>query len=213
MNQRFITCERDDARTPSRRAFRATLWAAAALAMFVHLSAQLAPVTVERDGDRLHLSASGFHFLAGEPLQRLHDGRSVTYVFTASIHVVRGGPQGTALTRQIVFSYDLWEERFAVVRLDDPKVAASHLTAAAAETWCVDLLTLPVRAVPADRTFVVKLECSLREEGTEPADTPSATTFTGLIDLLSRKARAAPPRWEAESPPLRLADLKDKAVK
>ncbi len=34
-----------------------------------------------------------------------------------------------------------------------------------------------------------------------------------LIDLLSRKARADPPRWEAASPPLRLADLKDKALK
>jgi hypothetical protein len=106
------------------------------------------------------------------------------------------------LTRQIVFSYDLWEERFAVVRLDDPKVAASHLATAAAEAWCIDLLALPVSAAPVAKTFVVELECSLREEGAQPADAPSAATFTGLIDLLSRNARAAPPRWEAASLPL-----------
>jgi hypothetical protein len=148
--------------------------------------------------------------LAGAPLERLHDGRSVTYVFTVALRVQRGGPRGPALTRQVVFSYDLWEERYAVVRRDDPKVAASHLTAAAAETWCVDLLTLPVRAAPANETLVVKLECSLREESAQPAVTPSATTFTGLLDLLSRKPREAPPRWEATSLPLRLADLKDR---
>jgi len=34
-----------------------------------------------------------------------------------------------------------------------------------------------------------------------------------LIDLLSRKARTAPPRWEAASLPVRLADLKDRALK
>lgn len=213
MDQRSFTCGNKHGRTTRRRGLRATLGAGVALAVFIRLSAQPAPLTVEREGERLRLSAPEFHFLSGEPIERLHDGRSVTYVFTASLHLHRGGPLGRGVTRQVVFSYDLWEERFAVVRPDDPKVAASHLTAAAAEAWCIDLLVLPVRAAPADKTFVVKLECSLREEGAKPADTPSATTLTGLIDLLSRKAPAAPPRWEAASLPLRLADLKDKALK
>ena len=113
----------------------------------------------------------------------------------------------------MVFSYDLWEERFSVARADEPKTSASHLTAAAAEAWCVDLLSLPASAAPADKTFVVKLECSLREEDAQPADAPATATLTGLIDLLSRKARATPPRWEAVSRPLRLADLKDRAGK
>jgi hypothetical protein len=210
MIQRPITRGSEHARMPSRRSLRMTLWTTAALAVFIHLSAQPAPLTVERDGDRLRLSAPGLHFLTGAPLERLHDGRSVTYVFTVALRVQRGGPRGPALTRQVVFSYDLWEERYAVVRLDDPKVAASHLATAAAEAWCIDLLALPASAAPVDKTFVVELECSLREEGAQPANAPSATTFTGLIDLLSRKARAAPPRWEAASLPLRLAELKNR---
>jgi hypothetical protein len=213
MDQRSITCGCVHTRTTSGRSLRATLGAAAGLAVVVCLSAQPAPLTVERDGDHLRLSAPQFHFLAGAPLERLHDGRTVTYVFSASLQVQHGERQGPDLTRQVVFSYDLWEERFAVVRLDDPRIAATHLTATAAEAWCVDLLALPVRAAPVDRSFVVKLECSLREEDAKPVDTTSAATFTGLIDLLSRKARAAPPRWEAASLPLRLADLKDKALK
>jgi len=198
---------------PGRRRLRVALGVAAALALFVHLSGQPAPVIVERDGDRLRLRAPQLDFLTGAPLARLHDGRSVTYVFTASIQVHRGGPWLNSVTREVVFSYDLWEERFSAARRDDPKMAASHLTTAAAEAWCVDLLTLPVRAAPADKAFVVKLACWLREEEAPAAVAPSAGTFTGLLDFFSRKEPSAPPRWEASSLPMRLADLIDKARK
>ncbi len=123
----------------------------------------------------------------------------------------RGDQRGPRVSRRIVFSYDLWEERFSVVQVDEPRTSASHLTAAAAEAWCLDLLSLPVGRAPTDKTFVVKLDCSLKDEEADAGETASATTFTGLIDLFSRKARAAPPRWEAASLPLRLADLEDKA--
>ena len=139
------------------------LWAPVAFAAFTF--AQSAQVNVERDGDRLHVSAPQFHFLTGQPLEQLHDGRSVTYVLTVSLQVQRGQARGAGVSRQVVFSYDLWEERFSVARVDEPNTSASHLTAAAAEAWCMDLLSLPTSAAPADKTFVVKLECSLREEG------------------------------------------------
>jgi hypothetical protein len=213
MDQRHITCGLERARKAGRRGLHLALGAAVALAVFVFVSAQPTPLTVERDGEQLRLRAPQLDFLAGPPLARLHDGRSVTYVLSASIQIHRGGPRVHVLTRQVVFSYDLWEERFSVVLRDEPKVAASHLTTAGAEAWSVDLLALPVRAAPADKAFVVKLECSLREENTQAADAPSATTFTGLIDFFSRKEPSAPPRWEAASLPLRLADLADKARK
>jgi hypothetical protein len=212
-DQRHSTCGHRRTSPAIRRGFRATLGLAAALAVFVHLSGQPAPVTVERDGSLLRLRAPQLNFLVGAPLARLHDGRSVTYILAASIQIHRGGTRVHGVTRQVVFSYDLWEERFSVAQRDDPKMAASHLTSAAAEAWCVDLLALPVRAAPADKAFVVKLECSLREENAPAADAPSATTFTGLIDFFSRKEPSAPPRWEASSLPLRLADLIDKARK
>ena len=183
------------------------LWAPVALAIVTF--AQSARLTVEREGDRLRLSAPQLHFLSGESLDQLRDGRSVTYVFTVSLQVERGQSRGTGLTRQVVFSYDLWEERFSVARADDPQTSASHMTAAAAEAWCIDLLSLPISAAPTDRTFVVKLECSVRDEDDGRTEGPSTTTLTGLIDLLSRKPRATPPRWEAISPAMRLSDLKN----
>jgi hypothetical protein len=184
-----------------------------ALVVFAHLSAQSTSLTVERDGDHLRLSAPGLRFLTGAPLDRLHDGRSVAYVLTAAVEVERGDPRTTRVTRQVVFSYDLWEERFAVAPADEPKAAASHLTSAAAEAWCLELLKLPVRGVSAGRTFVVKFECWLRDDGAQSQDARSTATLTGLLDLFSRTARENPPRWEAVSPRLRLADLKDRASK
>jgi hypothetical protein len=83
------------------------------------------------------------------------------------------------------------------------------MTAAGAEAWCIDLLSLPISAAPADRIFVVKLECSVRDEIDGRAEPSSTTTLTGLIELLSRKPRPTPPRWEAISPAMRLSDLKN----
>jgi hypothetical protein len=211
MNKPSIAGRAARARCLARRRLGMTLWAPVAFAAFTF--AQSAHLDVERESDRLLVSAPQLHFLAGQPLEQLHDGRSVTYIFTVSLHVERGQSRGASVTRQVVFSYDLWEERFAVARVDDPRTSASHLTAAAAEAWCMDLLSLPASAAPANKTFVVKLECSLREEGAQPADAPATATLTGLIDLLSRNTRTAPPRWEAVSPPLRLADVKRRSGK
>jgi hypothetical protein len=213
MDHRHLTCGNGHRPATARRGFGSALGAAAMLALIVHLSAQSSPLSVERDGDLLRLRAPHLDFLSGAPLQRLRDGRSVTYVLSASIHVHRGGARVHGVTRQVVASYDLWDERFSMVLRDDPKVAASHLTTAAAEAWCVDLLALPVRAAPADRAFVIKLDCALRDEIAEARDAPTAATLTGLIDLFSRKEPTAAPRWEAASIPLRLADLIDRARK
>ena len=189
----------------ARRRLAALLWAPAAFAVITF--AQAGRLNVAREGDRLRFSAPALDFLSGAPMEQLRDGRSVTYVFTVSLQAERGQSKGTGVTRQVVFSYDLWEERFAVVRSDDSRTSASHLTAAAAEAWCIDLLSLPASAAPADRTFVVRLECFVRESDDGAGEAPAANTLAGLIDLLSRKPRQAAPRWEAVSEPLRLQDL------
>jgi hypothetical protein len=199
--------------TGRRHGLRAVLGTFVGLVVFAHLSAQSTSLMVEREGDHLRLSAPGLRFVTGAPLERLRDGRSVAYVLTATLEVERGHPRTTRVTRNVVFSYDLWEERFSVTQVDEPKAAVSRLTSAAAEAWCLELLTLPVRLIPADRTFVVKFECRLRDDRAQPSDTPSAATLKGLIDVFSRGAREEPLRWEAVSPRVRLADLKDKASK
>jgi hypothetical protein len=174
------------------------------------LSAQ--SLRVDRIDDSLSIQAPGLHWLQGRPLEQLHNGAAVTYVFSLTIHANQSAPPTTRLQIRFVISYDLWEERFSVVRADDAMQSESHLTAPAAESWCLSNLRIPLRSLPADRSFMIRLECWTVENGNESGgDNPTVLTLSGLIELFSRKGREQQPRWEAVSETLRLADLKKRS--
>lgn len=191
------------------RVRRLLLFALATVAFSPGLRAQPVPLAVERRADLLHLSAR-LGFLEGKALERLHDGATVTYIFFLTIAPAGGIPIFQRAQRFTV-SFDLWEEKFAVVRAGSPSRSASHLSAAAAEAWCFDNLALPLPSLPPDKTFVIKLECRVEESDNEAgADNRSALTLAALIDIFSRKGREPELRWQALSQPVRLADLRDR---
>jgi hypothetical protein len=171
------------------------------------LLSQAGALVVEHQGERLRLSAPGFHFIDGRPLEQLHNGAAVTYVLSVTVGAERGSARWGRVEERFVLSYDLWEERFSVVQAAPPRRTASHLTRDAAEAWCLDAVSPRAAPVPAEKTFVVKLDCSVLEQ--EP-QSREGLTLSALLDVFSRRAAAAQPHWEAWSPPLRLADLKDK---
>ena len=106
-------------------------------------------------------------------------------------------------------SFDLWEEKFSVVKAGPGGRSASRLSAAMAEAWCLENLPLPVRVVPAQEPFVIRWECRIGENEEESVgDTRPALTLAGLIDVFSRKKSEVPPKWEATAGPLRLQDVK-----
>jgi hypothetical protein len=187
---------------------RSLILAWAIVLAVVALTAQSARLTIERQDDRLHLSAPHFHFLEGRPLERLHNGAAVTYMFTVTIEPARDARR-SVLRHRFVVSYDLWEEKFAVVRDGQQPASASHLTASAVEAWCLDGLLPGVSAAPADRPFVVKLDCGVVPDDDRQPD--EGLTLSAVIEFFSRKKAAPPPRWELTSARLRLADVKEKA--
>jgi hypothetical protein len=107
----------------------------------------------------------------------------------------------------VVLSYDLWEERYSAV-LDSPRRAASGLSAASAETWCLASVSLPASALAEQKTFVLKLEIHAAEE--QQGEDGAGMSVAGLVDVFSRKSREHPSRWSAATGTLRLADLKEK---
>lgn len=183
--------------------------ASVAVLAVVVLAAQPGSLTVERHGDHLHLSAPHFHFLEGRPLEQMRNGAAVSYVFSVTIEPAQGTGHWLRLQERFIVSYDLWEEKFAVVRDGQARRTASHLTAPAAEAWCLDSLLPGVSAVPAEKDFVVKLACSIVPDEEPP--TGEGLTLSALIDLFSRKGATAPQHWDLSSAPLRLSSLKDKA--
>ncbi len=175
------------------------------------LAAQSQPLVVEREGAYLRFSAPRLPLLEGKPLEQLHNGASVTYVFELTLTPEMESVPTERLRGRFIFSYDLWEEKFTVVQADPPGRSASQLSAGAAAAWCLDNLRLAVPSLNPDRSFVIKLDCSTTGDGSGGGSQDSPTlTLAGLVDVFSRKDRNPQPHWLAIAGPLRLGDLKEK---
>ncbi len=177
----------------------------AGLAVFQSL-AQSPSLVVERRGNLLHVAAPQLHFLEGKPLERLTNGASITYLL--ELVLAPGGSAETKLQERFILSYDLWEEKFSVVQAGTSRHTASHMSAAAAEAWCLDNMPLPVPAFGPDKPFTVRLDVSYAETASAGTESNPTLTLAGLIDVFSRKKREEPAHWEAFSKTIRLKDLK-----
>jgi hypothetical protein len=173
---------------------------------------------VRLDGDYLRIALPHLDFLQGKPLDRLKDGASVAFIGQVTVTTSPNSlnPVARSVAR-FALSYDIWEERFSITKIGqsfDSHRAVSHLSAQAAEAWCIDNLTVDRSQLPADKEFWVQLD--LRTE--DPRDQTGVVgdpgiSITRLIEIFSRPARGAQSRWLSNSGPFRLADLKRLDVK
>ncbi len=165
-------------------------------------------------GNFLHISAPQLHFLSGKSLERLKDGRTVSFFGQLSISTdANATVQARALAR-FALSYDIWEEkfkatRFSVSKAEMPPRSASNLTAAAAEAWCIDSISIDASQFPADRPIWVRFE--MRAE--DPQDDSGIVgdpgiNLTRLIELFSRPPRTRQTPMRRDAGPVRLADLR-----
>jgi len=193
---------------PTRRAvLRAVLGAPPAL------GAAPAGITPHVNGESLFVTAPALHFLEGGTIERLKNGVPVSFDFQLSLLAAADrGPLRRAFERFTV-SYDLWEEKYSVVRRGVLR-KASRLAADAAEAWCLENLAAPVTGMAADRRFVVRLEIRLADsKDAKPVLGEPGLSLTGLVDIFSRPARGHEQRWALETGPMRLAELNKTASK
>jgi hypothetical protein len=162
------------------------------------------------DGDYVRVNAPQTHFLIGRALERLHNGAVVTYLLQLSVRTERFGRASARIAERFTVSYDLWEEKFAVTRQSVPARSASNLSAAAAESWCLENVLLPVAKLPSDKTFWITLEFGEAPKDSGRSD-PVSLTLSSLIDIFSRKPHDEQEvRGAEEAGPLRLEDLRKK---
>jgi hypothetical protein len=170
-------------------------------------------LNVRLDGEYLRLTAPHLNFLTGKALDRLRSGLSVAYV--GQISVTPGPASVVADARTVVrfaLSYDIWEERFSVTRFaESPELTRtiSHLSSQAAESWCLDNLTIPKSRVPAERPFYVQLDLRA-EDPKEPAGIVGepGINLSRLIQIFSSPAKGAQPHWTRSDGPFRMAELR-----
>ena len=166
-------------------------------------------LVVEHCGDHLQVSAPQLHFLEGKAVEALHNGSTVTYVISLAVVAEQTVKPTLLLQERFLVSFDLWEEKYSVVQAGPGGRAASRLTAVMTEAWCLENMPIPLRAVPERQSFMIRLECSIDESENESGKKGnSSLTLAGLIDIFSLKREAEPLKWEADSGPLRLDDLK-----
>jgi hypothetical protein len=181
-----------------------------ALCAFLCVSslAQSIPILLERHGDNLIVSAPQLHFISGKAMERLKNGSTITYVVLLSIARENSKKQILQLRNKFMISYDLWEEKFSVIRVTDGNTT-SRLTSAMAEAWCLGNIPIPARSVPEREPFMIRLECSIQEESEKQPSETSGQIFANLIEIFGRKKDDVPQRWETIAGPFRLENLKN----
>jgi hypothetical protein len=167
-------------------------------------------------GNLIRISAPGFQFLSGKPLERLKYGSSVSFLGQLSISTDGYRTvQARELTR-FALSYDIWEERFSAVRfrlssVEEASRKSAPLSEAAVQNWCLESLTIDASQFPLDQLIWVRLELRAEDaRGTPGLIGEPGISISRLIDLFSQPARASQDHWQLDSGPFRLMDLKRK---
>jgi hypothetical protein len=183
-------------------------WLLAGLAIPVFRLRGAEGLSVTFDGDNLHVSTPGLHFLIGKSLTRLRDADTVTFLSQITLF---SDDHGTIFRRglpeRMIVSYDLWEERFAVT-IPGVSKSRSHLTSDQAESWAIDNLAISALGLAPERPFWLRFElraASPREISRVMGD--SGISLSGLVEILSRKPGVDDPYWMRSAGPLRLSDL------
>ncbi len=164
---------------------------------------------LRRAAGEIHVLAPRLHFLTGKALQRLRDGGTVPFDFQFTI---AAGSKTNVVQRTVerfMVSYDVWEEKFKVVALGNYRRYGSHLSANAAESWCLENIFVPSAGLPADKQLWARLEV----RGVEPKEQASTFTdpgisITTLIEIFSHQPRLQQEHLTLESTPFLLSDLK-----
>jgi len=157
----------------------------------------------------VHVLAPRLHFLTSKTLQRLHDGAIAPFDFQLTI---AAGSKNNVVARAVerfVVSYDVWQEKFSVVRISDRRNGGMNSSASAAEAWCVNNIFVPGSKLPAGEQLWARLEIRTVDQRTSSgAVSDNGISIISLVELFSRPPRLQQDRWTLETAPFRLEDLK-----
>jgi hypothetical protein len=182
-------------------------WLLAGLAISLSRGRAEEALDVSYDGDNLRVFAPGLHFLTGKPLERLKNADTVAFVSQITLFSDAHGTVFRRFPERLVVSYDLWEEKFSVTIPGLSKRSPPNVSAAQAETWCLENMAISALGLAPDRPFWVKFELRTtdrRELNSVVGD--SGISLSALVDLFSRP-QGGDLYWSRSAGPLRLRDL------
>lgn len=165
-------------------------------------------------GTRLDFSAPRVHYLTGRPLARLKNAEPVAFDFQARLATGTKANVVKQNTARFVISYDLWEERYAVTKTTPSRKTAGHLTAADAEAWCLQEMSIvDLSGIAANQQLWASLDIRAAEESearlfSRNDISDAGISLNGLIELFSKPSRATQAHWILENGPTTLEQLR-----
>jgi hypothetical protein len=166
--------------------------------------------------DQLLFAAPKLHFLSGKPLERLRNAAPVPFDFQITLWSGSRDHIFGRKAERFVVSYDLWEERYSVTKMTAPRKTNAHLTAVAAEQWCLQQMPLEVAGLDRREPFWTRLEVRAAEDKSSK-DGPlfgrgslseSGISLNGLVEIFSRPAQTGQPHWVLEAGPMTLDEVR-----
>lgn len=180
-------------------------WLLAGLAVPL-FTAKGADLIVTFDGDNLHVSSLGVHFLQGGSLRKLKDGSTVEYVLSLSLYRDQFQSLFRRSEAHFLVSYDVLGagDRFAVSAKGPPASRRTNLTQSATEAWCLDRAGIAPYGLAKDAPFWLQLETKTVPPRLNILD-PTGLTVN-LIEIFTPAQEEKQIHRTTE--PLRLMDLK-----
>jgi hypothetical protein len=164
--------------------------------------------------NQLFFTAPRLHFLSGKPLERLRNAAEVPFDFQITLWAGSRTRELRRTAARFVVSYDLWEEKFSVVKVSAPRKTAAHLTAQAAEAWTLEQMPLDAMGLGNTEPFWVRLDVRAQPARTNAplfgrdSVSESGISLNGLVEIFSRPAQTDQPRWMIEVGPLTLNEIR-----
>ena len=158
--------------------------------------------------------APQIHFLSGQPLARLRNAAEVPFDIQVTLWSGSRNHLFRRASDRFVVSFDLWEEKFEVDKMQAPRRKAAHLTAAGVESWCMSQMSMDVSGLPSSERFWARLEIRAENPEKDPglfgrgSIGDSGISLTSLIEIFSRPPQAQQPHWTLEAGPLTLDELR-----
>ncbi len=165
-------------------------------------------MVLRRDDGVLRVAAPSLHFLEGKTLRRLQDGAGLVFSLQLSISSDQFRTFDRRQVERFVVSFDLWEEKFAVVRLGLAKQQASHLSKDAAERWLFDHTGVSLFGLPVGTPHWVRAELRADDQKDLTGFLLDPTvTLTRLVEWFGRAPRGDTQRWALDQGPFRLEEI------
>jgi hypothetical protein len=158
------------------------------------------------DGDNLYPAAPDFHFLTPKVVARLRDSAD-TQAFISQLTIFGG--QNEVLRQahaRLIVSYSIWEQTFTVAI---PGFRSQEgLSAARAESWCLENLAISASGLDPIKPFRMRLELrSVQRTDLSRVLGDMGISLVSMIDIFSRKAGAREETWTLNTDWLRLVEL------